>query len=84
MKPFPAGDGVLTVNLVWQRGRTGEWERHLVRQLRGGDTLWSRLVHVQAWQPVCLHCLSNNVTIGSSDAPDVLVCGQCGVRYTIV
>lgn len=84
MKPFPADGGVLTVNLVWQRGRTGEWERHLVRQLDNGDALWSRLVHVEAAQPVCLHCLSNNVSIRSGGVQDVLLCGHCGVSYTIV
>lgn len=84
MQEFPLYGRVSKVNLVWQRSRSGAWERHLVRQLHDGETYWSRLVHVEASQAVCLHCLSNNVTVEPYDIDDRLVCRDCGVSYTIV
>lgn len=84
MMAFPKRGRVAQTNLVWQRGTGGQWERHLVRQLKNGNSYWSRLVHVNASQAVCLHCLSNNVEVHADEMDDRLVCRDCGVSYTIL
>lgn len=84
MMVFPRRGRVAQVNLVWQRGVSGAWERHMVRQMKNGASYWSRLVHVDADKAVCLHCLSNNVDVRPEDMDDRLFCRECGVSYTIL
>jgi hypothetical protein len=84
MMAFPRRGRVAQTNLVWQRGNDGQWERHLVRQLKNGKSYWSRLVHVRTNHAVCLHCLSNNVEVVPQDIDDRLMCRDCGVSYTIL
>lgn len=82
MMAFPKRGRVAKVNMVWQRGNGGQWERHLVRVLSNGKSYWSQLVHVNASTAVCLHCLSNNVVIAPKE--EKLTCQDCGVSYTMV
>jgi hypothetical protein len=84
MKDFPRQVSVVQMSRVWQRASDGQWERYMVRQLENGVSYWSLLIPVNTGQPVCLHCLSNNVKLDPNDIEDRLFCLNCRVTYTIV
>lgn len=83
MSQFNPRRAVTATTVVWQRNAEGFWESYLVREQPNVPTHMSKLLRVQVDVPVCMSCLSNDVTVVESDQYDdgELICHECGVRY---
>lgn len=83
MSPFSPRKAVTATTMVWQRNAEGLWERYLVREQPNVTPHMSKLTRVQINVPVCMSCLSNDVTVVESDRFEdgELICHTCGVRY---
>lgn len=56
----------------------------LFRTLSTGELMVEELIPVEAAKPVCLRCLSHNVTLHQppNAVSPMLICHDCGVRYS--
>ena len=88
-KPFDGSKGPARLRgVAWQRDEhTQEWQRHQMRVYPDGEVYWSKLYRlVDATQPYCLVCLSNNVTFveATSGGRVTWCCHDCDVGYFTV
>lgn len=68
----------------WVRDDAGTWRQYVIRKLtRAGQYQFSEVFYVDATEPVCLACLSQNVLV-HDDALESLECNHCGAFYYIL
>ena len=85
MSRFDPTKPVVATTVVWQRMEHG-WDSFLIREQPNGPPNMTKLTTVRVHVPVCLACLSNNVTVMDSEQYEdgELVCHECGVKYGFV
>jgi hydrogenase maturation factor HypF (carbamoyltransferase family) len=86
MNRFDPNRVVVATTRVWQREQDGTWSRFMIREQQGRTPVTSPLIFVPTDAPLCLSCLSTNVTIVASRTyvEGELCCHECGVRYGLV